>query len=207
MSKILFDIGANRGCYSVANFSKYDKFVLVDANKELCNFLKQRFLNRPNFIIEQKIVSKDKTDVFYISNSDVLSTCDTQWVNNSRFTNTHSFTKTTGNESITIDELVEKYGVPEYIKIDVEGYELNVLKSMSKKYCPIGFEWAEEKKEELLQSLEYLKELGFEKFHIQKEDHYTFTPKTWLNYNEIYETLNNLCDINRKSEWGMIHCS
>jgi hypothetical protein len=31
---------------------------------------------------------------------------------------------------------------------------------MSKKYCPIGFEWAEEKKEELLQSLDYLKELN-----------------------------------------------
>jgi FkbM family methyltransferase len=206
MERMLFDIGSNKGLYTDANINKYDKFILIDANKDLCNQLRNKYHNNPNIIIEQKIVSKDKTDIFYISNAHTISTCDIEWINNSRFTHSYSFTKTTGNESITIDELVEKYGIPSYIKIDVEGYELNVLKSMSKKYCPIGFEWAEEKKNELLLSLEYVKSLGFENFCIQKEDNYTYIPEKWISYEEIYEILKNLCNIDRKYEWGMIHC-
>lgn len=207
MERILFDIGSNKGLYTDANSKNYDKFILVDANKDLCNQLRNKYNNNPNIIIEQKIVSKDKTDIFYISNADTISTCDIEWITNSRFSKSYNFTKTIGNESITIDQLVEKYGIPTYIKIDVEGYEYNVLKSMSKKYCPIGFEWAEEKKDELLLSLDYLKELGFENFCLQKEDNYTFVPEKWISYTEIYETVKNLCDKNRKFEWGMIHCS
>jgi FkbM family methyltransferase len=209
MEKILFDIGANRGLYTDSNAKKYDKFILVEANKHLCNFLKNNYINNPNIIIEQKIVSSDKNTVFYISNVDVISSCDSEWINNSRFSNKscYNFNKTTDNESITIDELVEKYGIPEYIKIDVEGYELNVLKSMTKKYCPIGFEWAEEKKDELLLSLEYVKSLGYEKFCLQKEDKYDFVPEKWLDYNQIYKIVDELCNIERKLEWGMIHCS
>ena len=31
----------------------------------------------------------------------------------------------------TLDSLIEKYGAPSYIKIDVEGYELEVIKGLS----------------------------------------------------------------------------
>ena len=49
----------------------------------------------------------------------------------SRFANICTWTKTEPIESITIDQLVARYGTPTFIKIDVEGYE-----EMIKKWDP-----------------------------------------------------------------------
>ncbi len=43
-------------------------------------------------------------------------------------------------ETISIDSLVAKYGLPYFIKIDVEGYELNVLRGMSRPIPYLSFE-------------------------------------------------------------------
>jgi hypothetical protein len=44
-------------------------------------------------------------------------------------------------EQTTIDNLIEKFGNPAFIKIDVEGYELEVLKGLSKETNLISFEY------------------------------------------------------------------
>ena len=36
-------------------------------------------------------------------------------------------------ETVTIDYLISKYGIPDFVKIDVEGFEIEVLNSMSSK--------------------------------------------------------------------------
>jgi hypothetical protein len=41
----------------------------------------------------------------------------------------------------TLDALIRKYGVPHFIKIDVEGYELEVLKGLSSPVNYISFEY------------------------------------------------------------------
>ena len=43
----------------------------------------------------------------------------------------------------TINTVIEKYGIPNYCKIDTEGYELNILSSLSHKIPIIEFEFTE----------------------------------------------------------------
>jgi FkbM family methyltransferase len=43
-------------------------------------------------------------------------------------------------ETITLDQLTNKYGVPDYIKIDVEGFEQWVLKGLSHRVSYLSFE-------------------------------------------------------------------
>ena len=42
----------------------------------------------------------------------------------------------------TLDQLIRSYGVPSFIKIDVEGYELEVLKGLTSSVNMISFEYA-----------------------------------------------------------------
>jgi hypothetical protein len=61
---------------------------------------------------------------------------------------------------------MEKYGYPDYIKIDVEGYELNVLKGLSKPVRLVSFEFIEEFFDDSLKCLDQLSALGKIKINV-----------------------------------------
>ena len=68
--------------------------------------------------------------------------------------------------TITLDEMVEKYGTPDMIKIDVEGYEYEVLQGLSAKQKKICFEWHEEEEDTLYKIVEHLQNLGYSQYGI-----------------------------------------
>lgn len=209
MASLLFDIGANRGLYLDANRNKYTQSILVEANPSLCSFLEKKYIGDTSVQIVNCIVSNKTSETFYISNADTISTVDRDWIENSRFAGSYQWQPIENIPAVSIDALITKYGVPSFIKIDVEGYEYNVLLSMTKAYCPLSFEWAEEKKDELLLSLKYLQELGYSRFTIQQEDKYDYLidENDWLTYEDIYVMLNTLCEPTRKKYWGMVWAS
>jgi FkbM family methyltransferase len=207
--KILFDIGANRGLYSDANAKDYESIVLVEANPSLCSFLSSKYQQNPLIHIENVIVSNKSSETFYISNADTISTVDPEWIHQSRFSKNYSWRPVDGLPTVSLDALVQKYGKPAHIKIDVEGYEYNVIQSLTTKVDSLCFEWAEEKKKEILLTLEYLKNLGFTRFAIQMEDAYVYTvqPHEWMSYQDIWNLMSMNCDEERKDKWGMVWVS
>mgnify|MGYP003657187579 FL=1 len=67
--------------------------------------------------------------------------------------------------TITLDKLVDIHGNPDLIKIDVEGYENNVLKSLTKKNATkITFEWHEYNIDTIIDSIRYLHSIGYRHF-------------------------------------------
>ena len=144
--RILYDIGANKGLYTDTLIDQYDKCILVEANPVLCKYLQDKYSNNTKIKIVNVIVSKDENVQFYISNADTLSTADMSWITDSRFTNYYSWKPIDGVSTMSLDSIIRQEGTPSFIKIDVEGYELNVIKSLTQKYSGLCFEWAEEKK-------------------------------------------------------------
>lgn len=201
---ILFDIGANRGKFSFANKLKYNRFILVEPNNQLNDEIHRNMKNL-DYVIENVIVSDEKNPDFFLY--DTLSTCDKQWINNSRFTNITIWKKSDTIPAISIDQLVLKHGIPDFIKIDVEGYELHAIKSMSKKYCNLSFEWAEEKKDEIIETIKYLKDINYTEFYLNNEDKYDYYPndKDYISFENILIQIETL-ETNRKTRWGMIFC-
>jgi FkbM family methyltransferase len=205
--KRLFDIGANRGLYSDANQDKYDEIILIEANPSLCEFLKEKYVSNPKFKIVNVIVSdKEDTPFFICSNADTISTADQEWIEKSRFSKDYRWQKIQGIESKSVDQLIKEFGSPFFIKVDVEGYEYNVLRSLSWNVSPLCFEWAEEKKEEILLSLDYLQGIGYTQYALQMEDNYNYLVNSndWTSYEKIYEIMQSMCDTVRKNKWGMI---
>jgi hypothetical protein len=101
-----------------------------------------------------------------------------------------------------LDALIEKYGVPDVLKIDVEGAEEQVIRSLSKKVPIILFEWAAEWRDSLKLAIDHLTSLGFTKFHVQKEDLYSYYPLEFeLTSDECKMRLDESIV---KVDWGMI---
>ena len=206
--KILFDIGANIGHYTSANYEKYDSIVCVDAQKDVCDILNQRFQG-DKCIVVNALVTNDEKAVFYKNTEwsfGVLSTSSEFWRTQSRFGTmpSTSWIPVDDIATITIESLISTYGKPSFIKIDVEGSELSVLQTMKEYTCPLAFEFAEELVDELIKSIEYLYILGYSYFHIQEGDEYTYEPKEWVTYWEVVKTIQQTFIPTRKSYWGMV---
>jgi len=64
-------------------------------------------------------------------------------------------------EAITLDEAIEEFGVPRFCKIDVEGYELDVLKGLSSRIEYLSLEFAIEYLDHTKACLDLLKSRGW----------------------------------------------
>ena len=148
------------------------------------------------------VCNSDKEYIdFYNCEYDTLSTLNKDWLasKNSRFYNCKYDTITC--KTISIDKLIEIYGIPELIKLDVEGGEFQCISSLTQKVNNICFEWASETNDITSKCLDYLENLGYTEFSIQFEDNYTYRPQFYKDINLVKEHLNKTTP---KNEWGMI---
>jgi len=203
---LVFDIGSNVGT-TVEFFSqKANKVIGFEPNPRLVDILRKRFNNR-NVIIDSRGLSNEIGEKkFRIANADTISTFSEDWVNNSRFTGGYSWNEGIIVETTTLDSVIKQYGTPDYIKIDVEGYEFEVLTSLTKllENTIISFEWAEEQKNKIEQTIKYLFNLGYKKFSYTEADKILIDSEIdWRTIDKL-NLIENLDD-QRKDKWGMIY--
>ena len=226
--KLIFDIGCNRGVFSQIAKAKYKnvKIIAIDANKDF----EHDFIHDDNISFINCAIS-DKRDIeleFHIDErSTGISTASDWWREHSRFAkgnqylqkNNGSWNKIIKIRTKTIDDLIEEYGIPNLIKIDLEGYEYEAVKGLSTKTPKLCFEFAEEAKEITMKCLDRLQTIGYTKFgmigyfHENVDDFATFEeygdahmiePDRYFDYDTFIDYLNQFCNEERAINWGMV---
>jgi FkbM family methyltransferase len=202
---LIFDIGANVGGKTQRYLSLNPLAVVcVEPIPDCVNFLQEHFKSHPNVFIVPACASYYLGEIkFFLSDQySYLSTADEAW-KSGRFKN-YTWNRSIIVPTTTIDELVLRYGVPDFCKIDVEGYELNVLRGMSKPIPYLSFEFtAEFLDEKTLPCMEYLYSLGYRSFNVAilETEAFNGTGK-WVSKKTLYTYLKNhpdsLC-------WGDIY--
>ena len=203
---LIFDIGANEGLFTDKCLATYDniKIIVIEANPKLCEKLKLKYNNNESIIVLNYLVSNEGNLFidFYLSDADTISTASLDWINNSRFTNNYKWEKPIKVESASLDFLIKNFGNPDLIKIDVEGYELEVVKGLSSKEKEICFEWAEEQYDNINKTCEQLKKLGYLEFGFIFGDEYLKKPNNYSSWEN--SEFHRQIDPRKKDKWGMI---
>lgn len=226
---LLFDIGYNRGKYTnyFLKENTEGKSVGVEANPNLYSMVKETSpynVEILNYLVCEK--SNDTRTLFVDPNQDGASTASEFWMTQGRFKkgskhlaeNNVNWNTRYEVKTITLDDLIEEYGPPTVIKIDVEGYTLNVLQGLTKKVGKICFEWTEEGIENDKKCLSYLRDLGYTEFgcagYFQDETPIRITADNngddpsiepeWLSYHELLEELRPLVTPERRINYGMM---
>jgi len=141
---LVFDIGANVGQRSEVFSSLAKKVVALEPQPFCLQHLKSRFMFTNKVFIEPYAVdSKEGTATLHLSDSHTISSMSDKFISTvgtSIFKN-NNWDNKIEVKTTTLDLLIAKHGLPSFIKIDVEGFELNVLKGLSKPVKAISFEF------------------------------------------------------------------
>jgi FkbM family methyltransferase len=132
-STLIFDLGCHIGQDSEFYLKKGFTVVAVEAYPPLCAQLKQRFaaeIAQGRFILVEKAIAKQAGEIeFYVHSEESI-----------RGTTIPEFGEHTAKgsqwtkivvPSTTLPSIIGEYGVPRYLKIDIEGADLLCLESLA----------------------------------------------------------------------------
>lgn len=139
---LYFDIGANYGNRIEPIINEDIKILAVEPQRECVKYLNLKFKNRIQ-VVPKGLGDKEEKKEMHISSNHVLSSFSEEWISKTqdRFKK-YEWEETRTIEITTFDRLIEKHGKPQFAKIDVEGYELNVLNGLNTPIDMVSLEYA-----------------------------------------------------------------
>jgi FkbM family methyltransferase len=203
---LCFDIGANRGNRTEMFLSLGARVVAVEPAPALADDLQEWFGFDRRFTLERTAVgAADGTATMYVSDVDVISTLTPDWVEACKGQEHLKHAKWTQREVpvTTLDRLIERHGVPDFVKIDVEGFEVAVLKGLSRPVRALSFEYTPFRPAPALECLALLRKLGKARYNASAGESFAMKFDQWLSEDECLRFCRE--EVPREREFGDVY--
>lgn len=166
---LVFDVGANLGNRSQAFLKQGARVVAFEPQSVCAQRLRDLFQSNDRFDLEQCVLGDTGGNVdMLLCDSSTISSLSTDWIDavqkSGRFSN-YSWNKKESVQMTTLDRMIEKYGAPKFVKIDVEGSELKVLRGLSSPVSSASFEFVPEFIDSTYKCIRHLESLGAASFN------------------------------------------
>lgn len=166
---LCFDIGANLGGRTRIFLELGAKVVCVEPQKECFEELYRLFRGSSDVMIVPKGVAfrEGVADLAICKNEPAISTMSERFKKKSIFAEEYGY-RWQESEQVavtTLDLLISQYGMPAFCKIDIEGFEKEALKGLSKPMPLVSFEFQSRFLDEAMECLETLSSIADYRFN------------------------------------------
>jgi FkbM family methyltransferase len=204
---LAFDVGANVGNRSKIFRSIGARVVAFEPQSHCADFLEAAFAGDADFTLKRIALSDRAGELtLHLSDEHVLSTLDTEWIERmnggGRFAN--RWTRSERVAVVTLDQMIEEHGVPEFVKIDVEGHELNVIRGLNQPVRHVSLEFASEAYDRMCECVDRLAALGRYEFRLSLGESMEFGTEPWEQAAGIKATMQKHIEADRLA-WGDIY--
>jgi FkbM family methyltransferase len=195
---LCFDIGANMGSRTDIFIALGATSVAVEPQDQCLEHLRLKYRNNRGVIMVPKAVGEKEGEAqMMLCDLPSMSSLSKKWIEGiragGRVGNYHW--ETSAKVSVTtLDRLIEQYGIPAFCKIDVEGFELQVLKGLTRPIQTISFEYNPEFSDEAIACTKYLCGMGMKWFNYSIGESMRLSLAEWVTSGEMCDILINFPD-------------
>ncbi len=186
---LCFDIGANLGKKSKLFLSLGDKVIAFEPQSN-CHLALQK-IKHPNFsYFPYAVGAKDEEKELQLANHVEVATFSESFID--YFKNDEL--QWNASEKVTVkklDTLIKTYGLPGFCKIDVEGYEFEILSHLTYEIPCIEFEFTGGFIPETIKSINLL-DKGHTLYNYMLNEHPYFELKKWVSAGKMVNILKNM---------------
>lgn len=192
---LVFDVGANLGNRIEVFLALNAKVIAFEPQMYCYLFLKLKYKRAITLVNAAMGAAKGKLTMYINPGSSTISSLSQEWiskVSTNRFKG-EQWNRTQEVEVNTLDAMIAGHGKPAFIKVDVEGFEVEVLKGLSSPVPMICFEYTiPEQTENVFQCLRRLNDLSpAYRYNFSLEESNRFVFESWKSYGEMTEMLKN----------------
>lgn len=190
---LCFDVGANLG-NRVRGFRALGCKVVALEPQEMCfRKLETEFgADREVILINQAVGRVPGEMEMHVSSDHVLSSFSEDFIRRTSESGRFAASKWDQRQKCkvtTLDELIATHGMPKFVKIDVEGFESEVLAGLSTAVPALSIEWTPEIPENATNCIQHLISLGEYEFNISWGESMKFSRAKWRNADSILRVI------------------
>ena len=190
---LVFDVGANFGARTMAFLGLGARVVAIDPQERCVAELRARFGNHDRVTIVQTALGATQGEAtMLVSNALTVSSLSPQWVDKVKASG--RFEGCRWDKEVTVpvtrmDDLISAHGLPAFVKIDVEGFELEVLRGLSQPVAAISYEFVGEGIETAIQCARHVHSLGINEFNLSFGESMVMQQEQWMDFESLSAAL------------------
>jgi FkbM family methyltransferase len=168
---LVFDIGAHVGDRVAAFRSLGARVVAIEPQPAAYRWLRLRYgRDQMVSLVQAAIGDQPGEAIFHVNLANpTVSTASEEFIRATRGASGwegQHWDETISVPLVTLDMLIEKHGAPAFAKIDVEGFELNVLNGLSEPIPALSFEFTTIQRDVAVACIDRLAQLGPYQFNV-----------------------------------------
>lgn len=194
---LCFDIGAHLGNRSRIWAGLGAHVIAVEPQPQLMRWLQRLYGRQPHItLLQTAVASQAGSATLHISQrTPTVSTLSADWI--TAVQTDPSFAHVEWDTAVsvpvtTLDALIAQYGRPAFCKIDVEGFELDVLKGLSQPLPSLSFEAINATNDTAVACLQRLESLAAYQYNYSAGESHQLHFAQWQSANMMAKFLRNL---------------
>lgn len=203
---LVFDVGANVGNRTGPLLALGARVVAVEPQSACIETLKRLYGANPRFTLEACALGPEVGELeMMIADAHTVSTLSPQMIERTKASG--RFADVTWSTRVTVpirrfDELIERHGTPVFTKIDVEGFEAQVLAGLSKPIPLLSLEFMRELMDVIEACNAHLSTIGDYRWNYGLGEGMTLQTGPWRRFPQLLE---ELAARPEKDLWGDVY--
>ena len=190
---LVFDVGANVGSWTAVLRSMGCRVVAVEPQPDCVERLRRRFADDPLVSVVAGAVAGVPGDAeLFVAQGSEHATTSRKWIDDMVARGGFQLSyweKITTVTAWTLDDLIDDFGEPDYVKLDIEGSEPAALRGLSHSVPLVSFEAHGETTDDVEACVLRLSELGLYEFNLTPGDVPTPLWSEWVDGEVLLGTL------------------